>query len=153
MRGGSPIVAFILIVGIVVGACAGPDPERLTGVLDGLSVPAAWEDVKTVVHATGGDVDCPVSFLSDCPYVVRFYRAKVEPAMAYADGAAGLRADGFDLESEYDPTCERTEGPPCGFTAVRGSDRIQVNVYRPGTDDGEGVALAGFVTVRLTVRG
>jgi hypothetical protein len=133
-------------------ACSGPGAAHYVSVIDALGLPDEWEAARTVIHAPDGDVRCDPSPFSDCPYAVRYYLTDGAPADVYALALATARADGFEARNEFDPTCRPTGELPCGFTSVRGDDRVNVAIYRPGTDDGAGVARRDRVTVRVTAQ-
>ena len=135
---------------VVVGC--GPPPAHYAAVLDEIALPSSWELAKTEVRAPDGDVDCDPIVNAGCPAVVRYYLVDPVPLVAYAAARAAVTEAGFGLEREFD--AEACDAPPsapaCAFFAARGDDRIIVNVYRSGDDDGTGVAQPDRSTVRVT---
>lgn len=146
-----PVRGLSAVMGAVILllACGGPDAAHYTAVLEEVRVPEGWTDAATVVHGPGGDVDCQPTPFSECPYVVRFYTTGTTPSDAYRAALSAVAETGFDLEREFNPECD---GPSlaCALTAIRDADRLSVNVYQPGKDDGTGVARPEQVTVRVT---
>ncbi len=133
----------LLAVALIVSACrAGPGPDHYATVLDGLGVPSAWELVHTTVFSLTGpdhavdpsrsqdDIGC---FEPPCPRLIRYYIVD-GPGSDILASARGLLSDaGFTIGHESAPACDP---PPaynsCGIDATRGSDFVDITIYRPG---------------------
>jgi len=145
-------IAAALIATVVLGCAV--DAGHYTAVLDDLAVPDSWTTARTVVQAPGAELDCTPTFMSgSCPRVIRFYHSD-QTRLAAFDAAAAVVADSrFDFP-ERELWCPRTSGP-CSFVVTKGDERLAVNVYPPGEDDGWlfPVAEPDLVLIRMIADG
>ena len=139
----------LLAVALLVSACrAGPGADHYATVLDSLGVPETWELVHTTVLSQTGpdhrvdpsrsqdDIGC---FEGNCPSVIRYYIVD-GPGSDILATARGLLSDaGFSIGHSAEPACDIPPGGlACGVEATRGTDYVEVTIYRPGTTTADG---------------
>jgi hypothetical protein len=159
-----PEVAVLVAALLCVGACrAGPGPDHYAAVLDGLGVPPAWALVHTTVQSQTGpdhavdpsrsqdDIGC---FEGTCPAVTRFYLVGVPASGVLAAARDLLTAAGFTIGHSAGPACDIPPGGlACGVEGTRGTDYVEVTIYKPGTTaSGIGSGEPSKVVVTLTAR-
>ena len=147
-----PSLILAVAAVVLVGACTGPGPAHYAAVLDELTIPSGWELAKTQVRAKDGDQHCDPLVNAGCPGVIRYYLVEGLPVDVYKPARNAVIDAGFAIDREFDP--EACDAPPsapaCGFFASRDGDRIEINLYNPGHDDGIGVGASNRSMVRVT---
>lgn len=143
---------LLLASAFLVAACTGPGAAHYVAVLDELTIPSGWELAKTQVRGPDGDQHCDPLVNAGCPAVVRYYLVDGLPVDVSKAARAAVIETGFAIDREFDSgACDAPpSAPACAFFASRSDDRIVVNIYNPGHDDGTGVGEANRSTVRIT---
>ncbi len=147
-----PSLLLAVAAVVLVAACTGPEPAHYAAILDELTIPSDWELAKTQVRGPDGDQKCDPLVNAGCPGVIRYYLVDGLPVDAYRSVQDAVIEAGFVIDREFDPlACDAPpSAPACGFFASREADRLTVNIYNRGQDDGTGVGEANHLTVRMT---
>jgi hypothetical protein len=122
------------------------DTKPYTEALDLLPVPAGWTVAKTVTEPS-------TDMCVNCPRVLRYYIATGEPKDLLESARQAIVQAGFGSVQIGAPACDLNDntGLACGFTASKDQIRLDVNVYRAGSDvDGLGLSQPGTSTIRIT---
>ena len=161
MLAAAAVVAALLLS--LAGCGPGPGPGHYSSVLDGLDVPASWHLVHTTVRSLTGtnhavepsraqdDIGC---FGYGCPSVTRYYVVDGPGSDLLAAARGLLSGAGFTIGHSAGPACDIPPGGnACGVEATRGTDYVDVTIFKPGVSTaGIGTSDPSKVVVMIAAR-
>jgi hypothetical protein len=134
---------------LLVGCYTGPSADHFLAVVDELGTPDGWQVAQTVVRGPDQDDYCNPGMTNECPTAIRYFLTDTDLDGAYAQAKALISGVGFTVMDEATAGCMSgsSNGPPCGFFAIRGSDRAYVGVFHSPSEAGIDAGAPGDVTV------
>lgn len=140
------ITTLLLVLLLLLVATCGPNASHYRSVLDGLHIPSGWD----LVHSTSAEkLDCP---LAECPYAARYYRANGSQTDNSEEVKQIFTEGGFQIDTSFGE-CGFRGVEDCIVSGAKGSDKMDIVLFYPGSDEGLGIAEEGHIIIRITAYG